>query len=58
MSTKANPADMETLASNDPLMDEFERGQRSSRVKGIVALCGVAVAVAILFYSFVQMATV
>lgn len=58
MSTKVHPADMDTLASNDPLMDEFERGQRSNRAKGVVALIGVAVAIVFLMYGFVQMATV
>lgn len=57
MSTKAKTAGTE-LQSNDPLMDEFQRGQRSARLKGILALVGVAVAIAVLFYGFVQMASV
>lgn len=56
MSAKADPTDK--LTSNDPLMEEFERGQRSSRIKGVIALVGVAVAIVALAAGFVQMAAV
>ena len=57
MSTKANPEGTE-LQSNDPLMEEFQRGQRSARLKGVFALVGVAVAITFLFLGFVQMASI
>ena len=57
MSTKARPTGTE-LPSNDPLMEEFHRGQQSARLKGIVALVVVALGIAFLFYGFVQMASV
>ena len=58
MSTKANPTDKDTLMSNDPLMEEFGRGQRSARIKGVIALLGVAVGIVFLLLGFASMATV
>lgn len=58
MSTKANPTDKGTLMSTDPLMDEFARGQRTARLKGVLALLGVAVGIVFLLLGFMQMATV
>ena len=58
MSTKATSTDKDMLTSNDPLMDEFARGQRSTHIKGVLALVGVAVGIVFLLMGFAQMATV
>lgn len=54
MSTKAT----ENARTDDLLMEEFQRGQRSNRLKGFMALLGVAAVIVILFIAFTQMATV
>ena len=58
MSTKANPTDRDMLMSNDPLMEEFERAQRSAHIKGVIALVGVAAGIIFLLIGFTQMAVV
>ena len=57
MSTKANPTDTDRLMSNDPLMEDFQRGQRSSYIKGIIALIGVAAATIFFAVYFAEVAT-
>ena len=58
MSTRTNQTDPDMLGSNDPLMEEFERGQRTAHIKGVIALIGVVVGIVFLLIGFAQMATV
>ena len=55
MSTKAPEKD---TTMDDALMEEFHRGQRSSQLKGVLAVIGALAVLIMLFYAFTQMASV
>ncbi len=58
MATKAEPTDTDMLMSNDPLMEEFERGQRPAHIKAVIALMGLAAVILVLLIAFAKMVIV